>query len=71
MFNEDIKTMIKKYGFRSYEVAMELGTNEFSFSRKINRSELSKDEKERIVKAIISLFEKKIEELKIYTACKE
>ena len=56
MFNHNIKVAIKAAGLFSYEVAAALGISETSFSRKISRSELSQDEKERILSAIEKLI---------------
>lgn len=55
MFNHDIKSAIKTAGLFGYEVAAGLGISETSFSRKIARSELPQDEKNRILCAIEKL----------------
>ena len=57
MFNLDIRGAIKRAGFFSYEVAAALGISETAFSRKISRSELSQDEKSRVLCAIDKLIE--------------
>lgn len=51
MCNKDIKQLLKSKGIYQWQLAEKLGTNEYSFSRKM-RKELPKEEKEKIVKVI-------------------
>ena len=51
MCNKDIKQLLKSKGIYKWQLAEKLGTNEYSFSRKM-RKELPKEEKEKIIKVI-------------------
>ena len=57
MFNDDVRRAIKRYGFRGYEIAAALGVSESVFSRKLNRSELTAEQKQHIYEAIARLDE--------------
>ena len=52
MFNIEIKQAIKKARLFNYEVAAALNMHETTFSRKISRQELSREEKDQILEAI-------------------
>lgn len=51
MANDCIRDALKEKNMRQWELAKELGTNEFSLSRKL-REELPDDEKEKILSII-------------------
>ena len=57
MYNKEVRAQIKIGGFRNFEVAAQMGMNECSFSRKLNRSELPTEEKQRIFDAIKTLYQ--------------
>ena len=59
MYNLDTRNAIKRAGLFGYEVAAALGISETSFSRKIARSELPQDEKDRILHAVEKLIEER------------
>ena len=51
MCNKDIRELLKSKGIYQWQLAEKLGTNEYSFSRKM-RKELPKEEKEKSIKVI-------------------
>ena len=55
MFNVEIRDAIKQARLFNYEVANALQMHETSFSRKISRTELTPDEKARILNVITEL----------------
>ncbi len=52
MFNQDIKFEMFKANLKQFELALLLGIHEGNLSKKLNRRELSKEEKEKILKVI-------------------
>ncbi|MBP3396066.1 MAG: hypothetical protein J6L87_02720 [Clostridia bacterium] len=59
--NEDIRRAIGAAGLRQYQVAEALGMLDGNFSRKL-RSELPREEKEKIFRAIEGLEKEKTDE---------
>lgn len=57
MFNIEIRNAIKKARLFNYEVAKALNVHETTFSKKIAREELSKEEKNKILCVIKKLKE--------------
>lgn len=55
MFNIEVRNAIKKARLYNYEVAAALNVSETSFSRKLSRQELPKDEQKKILDAIARL----------------
>lgn len=61
MTNEELKRIMKSNGVRQWQIAENLGMNEASFS-KLFRHELSVENKDRILKAISEICDKKEKE---------
>lgn len=58
MENTRIRVSILKSGFKNYEIAKQMGITQFHFSRLL-RTKLSKDNQDRILKAIQELTDRK------------
>ena len=52
MFNQDIKFEMFKANLKQFELALLLGIHEGNLSIKLNRRELSNEEKDKILKVI-------------------
>lgn len=59
MANEDIKTAIKKYRLKHWEVAKQYGLSDTNFSKML-RTQLSDEKKIKVAEAIKSLIEKNV-----------
>ena len=59
LFNIDIRDAMRQYGVFGYQVAAEMGIAEATFSRKLARAEFNAIEKERIIKLIAAMAERR------------
>lgn len=66
MYNKDVKLAMFEENLKQFELALLLGIHEGNLSKKLNRRELSNEEKERILK-VIRERRKQDGECKFYT----
>lgn len=52
MFNRDVKFAMFEANLKQFELALLLGIHEGNLSKKLNRRELSNEEKDKILKVI-------------------
>ena len=62
MFNVDIKSAIRRAGFRHYEVAAALNISEYTLSKWLSRGEVAAAQKEKIYSALSALADKRAKE---------
>lgn len=55
LYNLDVRSAVRDAGFRLYEIAAAVGLSEVHFSRKMNRAELTAEEKKFIFDALKTL----------------
>ena len=59
VFNVDVRTEMRRFGFYGYEVAQALGISESTFSRQLSRREFSPEQKSHILKTIEQMSERR------------